>query len=169
MNEQYVYYYRFEGEPIGRVSSALPYVTHVCRVLWLDSFGNEKELLGLASSEASAKRTGKNLITRNEERMVGVNEYGPIEVISVGNEPSPALKGIDRFVKLLWKPKGMPKVWDKALHFKGRYLVTGEGRGCFYIIVARQEYKMGNVTGEIIWKDAEGKRVTGGPIFLKDF
>lgn len=169
MSEQHIYYFRFHGQPIGRHSSPFGYLTHACRVACTNSQGEELELIGVASSEESAKRTAKNLISRNEERTNGENHYGPIQVISVGKVPLPGEKGIDRFVKLYWKPDDMNGAWAKTLHFKGRYLVLGETPDCWFVSILQSEHKISKKSGEIICKDAKGKRVTGGPIFVKDF
>lgn len=169
LSEQHIYYYRFPGQPIGRHSSPFGYLTHACRVACTNSQGEELELIGLASSEESAKRTAKNLISRNEERTNGENHYGPVEVSTVGKSPVPGIKGVDRFIKLLWKPADMNKAWNKTLHFKGRYLVLGETPDCWFVLILKAEHKVSKTTGEIIYKDENGKRVSGGPIFVKDF
>lgn len=165
------YYFRFEGKPITRCVYPWPNMTHVCMVDWVDDQGETGELTGFANSHESALRTAKNLSTRHYEKHPGDVEYSTTLVVSVGIDPSVfvGIKGVDRFLKLYWKPKGMPKKWNKHLHFKGRYLVVGESVRSYFVMLLGQEYKITKSTMEISFRDETGKTINGGPIFLKDF
>lgn len=165
----HIYYLRFEGQPIIRFPYQFPKMTHACRVAWVDQEGAEGELVGMAMSYESALRTAKNLITRHDERRDEETEYSPTCVISVGTEPEPGIKGIDRFLKLYWKPKGMAKKWDKHLHFKGRYVVLGETDDVYFVLLLDKEYKVSKKSLEIVVKDDKGRQIRGGPIFQRDF
>lgn len=165
----HVYYYRFEGEPISRSLYQFPKMTHACKVDWVDQNGTTGELLGFASSYESAIRTGKNISARHYERYDGDVEYSIPIVVSVGTIPEPGIKGLDRFLKLYWKPKGMAKKWDKHLHFKGRYTVLGETNIVYFVLILGQEYKVSKTKMEIISTDAKNRHIEGGPIFQRDF
>lgn len=164
-----VYYIRFPDEPVKRLSAPSGHFTYACRVKWVDSEGEEGELIGLAGDETSARRTGLNLRTRHKLNHGYDAEYEAVEVVSVGKLPPIGIKGVDRFLKLYWKPEAMSKAWAKTLHFKGRYLVTHESIDFFYVVILKEEYKVSKKYMEILHRDAEGKRVKNGPIFERDF
>lgn len=136
------------------------------RLRALSPEGKELNLYGFASTEQAARRAALNVLTRMNKRTGQRHESQGIEVVSVGIDAKRVGGDAERFLALYWKPKGMPKRFDKALHKRGRYLITGESLHVWHVLIAGDEYRVSKTLGEIVWYDAEGKRLTGGPIFV---
>jgi len=157
---------RFSNGHIERKSTAIDSLTHAYRLAWRSNDGQAGDSYGFATSEASAQRAGLGMLKRLVKKHNYIMAGHEIEVVPV-NEEIKRRDERSRFLKLFWKPKDMDKAWDRALHFKGRYLLVHETNAVWEIRFLGEDWKVSKATGEIIWFYPNGKRGKGGPIFCK--